>query len=91
VSRAGSFFATGHPVWPVHPSWDFGPFAISLVLLVLLRIARLPLRVPVVIGAFVAGLLIDDVSHAMGVSIVHTMAFLLAMSLLASLRSTETR
>jgi hypothetical protein len=100
VAPVRPFLATGHPAWPVHPAWDFAPLAISLVLLVLLRIARVPLRagldetsflaVPVVIGAFVAGLLIDGLAEATGISIVKSIGVLLAASLLISVRSTST-
>jgi hypothetical protein len=90
VAPARPFLATGHPAWPVHPAWDFAPLAISLVLLVLLRIARVPLRVPVVIGAFVAGLLIDGLAEATGISIAKSIGVLLAAALLISVRSTST-
>jgi hypothetical protein len=81
--------ATGHPAWPIDPAWDFAPLVISLVLLALLPIARVPLRLPVVVVVFVAGLLIDGVTDALGIPFIDIVAALLAVSLLLSLRTSH--
>jgi hypothetical protein len=62
---------------------------ISLVLLVLLPLARVPFRIPVLVGVLVAGLLIDSATDALGIPFVDVVAALLAVSLLLSLRATH--
>jgi hypothetical protein len=62
---------------------------ISLVLLALLPLARVPVRIPVVVGVFVAGLLIDSLTDALGIPFVDIVAALLAVSLLLSLRTSH--
>jgi hypothetical protein len=61
---------------------------ISLVLLALAPLARVPLRIPVLVGVLVAGLLIDGVTDALGIPFVDVVAAVLAVSLLLSLRTT---
>jgi hypothetical protein len=62
---------------------------ISLVLLILLPVARVPLRIPVLVAVFVAGLLIDSLTDALGIPFVDIVAASLAVSLLLSVRTSH--
>ena len=86
MQAVGASLATGHPAWPVDPTWDFSPLIISVLLIVLLRAARIPLRPVALVGAFAGGLVLDTLTDAMGVSTVTTMGALVAASALLALR-----
>lgn len=60
--------AVGVPHRFVGDGWDPAPLILAIVLVVLLRLARLPLRLPSIVGAMVGGLVLDLVTDVYDVS-----------------------
>ena len=78
-----AWIGTGHPFWPIHPQWDFAPLLLSLLFLVLLAWARVPLTGVVLLAVFAAGLLLDGITDGL-----HTplLPWLASMTLVAGIR-----
>jgi hypothetical protein len=56
--------------------WDVTPILLIVALLILMRWARIALRIPTILSAVAAGLLLDPLSDAYSVSPVTTLSIL---------------
>jgi hypothetical protein len=78
--------AVGVPHRFVGDGWDPAPLILTIGLVVLIRLAGLPLRLPSLVGALVGGLLIDlvtDVYHVSPVTAIAVLALPAAIVALA--------
>jgi hypothetical protein len=78
--------AVGGPHIVTGEGWDAAPLLLAVLLVVLLRWIAVPVRLPTVIAAVFAGLLLDLVSDVFRVSIFTVIALLLLAFTLVSLR-----
>lgn len=78
--------ATGHPRVTTGTGFDFAPLILGLVLLGGMWLARFRIRLWMLPVAMVAGLFLDDLSDALGNSMLSSIALILAVSCAASLR-----
>jgi hypothetical protein len=79
--------AVGVPHRFMGDGWDPAPIALAIALIVLLRWAKVPLRVPALVGAALGGLFLDLFTDTFDVSLATAMAVVvLAFAFVALVR-----
>jgi hypothetical protein len=78
--------ATGQPWVTIGTGFDFAPLILGFVLLGGVWLARFRIRLWMLPVAMVAGLVLDDLSDALGNSMLSSIALILAVACAASLR-----
>jgi hypothetical protein len=79
--------AVGVPFRFMGDGWDPAPLVLTIALVVLLRLAGLSLRVPVLVGAVLGGLVLDLLTDAIDLSLATAIAVLaLACTIVALAR-----
>jgi hypothetical protein len=79
--------ALGVPFRFMGDGWDPAPLVLAIALVILLRLAGLPIRVPVLVGAVLGGLVLDLLTDAFDLSPATAIAILaLAFAIVALAR-----
>jgi hypothetical protein len=78
--------AVGGPNLVSGQGWDLAPLVLGIAILAMMRWIRIPLRAPTLVSAFAAGLILDPVMDATGVSLLTTLAILALVSWVITLR-----
>jgi len=80
--------AVGGPNLVSGEGWDVAPLLLVAALLLLMRWARIPVRLPAILVAVTAGLLLDPLTDAYDVSLLTTLASLVLLFGIVALRRT---
>jgi hypothetical protein len=80
--------AVGGPNLVSGEGWDVAPLLFVVTLLFLMRWAQIPLRVPTILAAVVAGLLLDLLTDANQISLVTAFSILTLIFGIVALRRT---
>ena len=83
--------AVGGPNLISGEGWDVAPLLLVAALLLLMRLTRIPLRLPTILVAVVAGLLLDPLTDAVRVSLWTTLSLLTLIFGIVALRRTPAR
>ena len=83
--------AVGGPNLISGEGWDVAPLLLVAALLLLMRWARIPLRLPTILVAVTAGLLLDSLTDAFRVSLLTTLSLLTLVFGIVALRRTPAR
>jgi hypothetical protein len=78
--------AVGGPHVMTADGWDPAPLLLAIVVIVLLRWVGIPIRLPIVLPALLAGLALDLMTDVSGVSMLTTISVLVLVAALVSLR-----
>jgi hypothetical protein len=91
VTGLGATLAVGGPNLVSGQGWDLAPFVIVGTLLLLMRWTRIPMRTPAVGSAIAAGVLLDPLIDASGMSLAVALALLTLAFGIVALRRTPAR
>jgi hypothetical protein len=80
--------AVGGPNLVSGEGWDVAPLVLVIAILALMRWSRIPLRAPAVLSAVAAGLVLDPVTDASGVSLLTTLSIVTLVFAVVALRRT---
>ncbi|HET9249761.1 MAG TPA: hypothetical protein VFP13_07480 [Actinomycetota bacterium] len=78
--------AVGGPHVMTADGWDPAPLLLAVVVVALLRWVGIPIRLPIVLLAVLAGLALDLMTDVSGVSMITTISVLVLVAALVSLR-----
>ncbi len=91
MSPLDAALAVGGPNLISGEGWDVAPLFLVAALLLLMRWARIPLRLPTLLVAVTAGLLLDPLTDAYRVSLLTTLSLLTLIFGIVALRRTPAR
>ena len=91
VAALDAALAVGGPDLVSGEGWDVAPLLLVVALQFLMRWARIPLRVPAIISAVAAGLLLDPATDAYHVSLFTTLSVLTLIFVIVALRRSPAR
>jgi hypothetical protein len=88
VTPLDAALAVGGPNLVSGEGWDWAPLLMAAALLLLMRWARIPVRLPAILVAVTASLLLDPLTDAFHVSLLTTLALLVLIFGIVALRRT---